>query len=75
MVKGLVPAVCHEKRRPQGFKQRDVMDVGIGIMDEGAGFHVAGSVNMEVTPASRDAAVDEFAVRSRNPLQISAFPV
>ena len=61
-VEGLVVVVLHEHRPLVGFQQRGVVDVGVGVVDKGAGLDVAVGVDVQIIPASGDAALDVFPV-------------
>ena len=62
VAEGLAVAVGHEERRLEGLHERLFLDVGIGIVDEGAGLDVAVGVDVQVVAACGDAATDIFAV-------------
>ena len=51
-----------EQGLAQASEQVVPVDVGAGIVDEYAGFHISGRVDVAVVPSSSDAASDEFPV-------------
>ena len=61
-VKRMVVFVFHEERRFYSFQQADVLDVYVGIVDEGAGFHIAIGVDMDVVPSPGDTSAYIFTV-------------
>ena len=61
-VEGLAVVVGHEQRTLQDLQDAAVMDVGIGVVDEHAGFRITGGVDVEVIAAAGNAAAHELAV-------------
>lgn len=58
VVERLVVMVGHEQRALIRLQQCLLTDVGIAVMDEGAGLDIAAGVDVQVAPSARDAAVD-----------------
>ena len=62
VVERLALVVLHEQGRLQRFKKGRLVDVGIGIVDKHAGFHVTSRVDVEITATSRYATSNELAI-------------
>ena len=62
LVERLVIVIGHEQGRLIGFQKGLFPDVGVGIVDEGAGLDVAVGVDVQVAATAGDAAVDGLAV-------------
>ena len=54
--------VGHEDGTPQGVQQADLADVGIGVVDEYAGVHVAVGVDVQVAVSPGNAPAHKFRV-------------
>ena len=52
VVEGLSVVIGHEHRPPQAVQQGFFPDVGVGVVDEYAGVHVAVGIDVEITPAT-----------------------
>lgn len=62
LVEGLVSMVLHEQRPPVSLQQGLLMDIGIGVMDKGAGLNVAAGIDVQVIASSCDTSLDVLAV-------------
>ena len=61
-VEGLMAVIGHEQRRLKGLQQGLFTDVGVRVMDEGAGLYVAVGVDVEIVAPACDAAAYVLAV-------------
>ncbi len=62
LVEGLAVVIAMNSGLCRHLQQAPVMDVGIGIVDEHAGLHVAVGVDVEIVAAAGDAAAHKLAV-------------
>ena len=62
VVEGLSLMIFLKQRLLQTFQQTLFMDICVGIMDEYAGLHISGRIDMCVLPPSCNTSVDVFAV-------------
>ena len=61
LVKGLPIMIGHENGGFQRLQQRHVPNIGVGIVNEHAGVHVAIGIDMEIPPPACNASAHEFA--------------
>lgn len=54
--------IAHEQRGAVGFQKRLLPDVGIGVVNEGAGFYIAAGVDVAIVSAAGNAAANVFSV-------------
>ena len=62
VIEGLVVMVGHEQRGLQALQQGLLVDVGVGVVDEHAGIHVAVGVDVQVAAATGDTTAHVLAV-------------
>ena len=62
VVERLLAVVLHEQGRAQRIEQRDLADVGVGVMGENARVHIALRVDVQVAAPAGNTAAHELAV-------------
>ena len=62
VVEGLAVMIGHKQRGLQALQQGLLPNVGVGIVDEDTGVHIAVGVDMQIAPAAGDASAHVFRV-------------
>ena len=62
LIEGLPVMVCLKQRRAHGFQQSLLPDVGIRIVDENAGVHIAIGVDVHIAAAPGNAAAHKLSI-------------